>query len=140
MYIPGDPLLTVLDESTQPMSVMAPLPHRSGMPERSRSALPTGATTPPPAASAPAASPAPAAPSAASYEAPAQPAEGELPRRRRRKPVSELDESAERTDSLPPRSPEETGSRWAALQRGTESGRAAAQSEPPRSPEGNAQS
>ncbi|MET7800774.1 hypothetical protein ABZS78_29620, partial [Streptomyces decoyicus] len=71
---------------------------------------------------------------------PAQPAEGELPRRRRRKPVSELDESAERTESIPPRSPEETGSRWAALQRGTESGRAAAQSEPPRSPEGNAQS
>ncbi|MCX5446804.1 ATP-binding protein [Streptomyces nigrescens] len=142
VYIPGDPLLTVLDESAQPMSVMAPLPHRSAVPDRSSSVLPTGSATPPQAAAAPAARPAPAAQPAPapSYEAPAQQAEGELPRRRRRKPVSELDESAARTESAPERSPEETGTRWAALQRGTESGRAAAQSEPPRSPEGNAQS
>ncbi|WP_330317898.1 ATP-binding protein [Streptomyces platensis] len=143
VYIPGDPLLTVLDESAQPMSVMAPLPHRSAVPDRSASMLPTGSATPPPAA-APAPQPAPAAQPAAtgqptaSYEAPAPPAEGELPRRRRRKPVSEPDESAARTESAPERSPEETGTRWAALQRGTESGRAAAHSEPPRSPEGNA--
>jgi hypothetical protein len=147
VYIPGDPLLTVLDESAQPMSVMAPLPHRSGMTERSASALPTGAAPsaapsssgqPAPAPATPAAPAAPAAPAVhASYDAPA--AEGELPRRRRRKPVSEAEQTP-RTEPLPPRSPEETGSRWAALQRGTESGRAAAQSEPPRSPEGNAQS
>ncbi|MER6306126.1 ATP-binding protein [Streptomyces sp. NPDC001657] len=141
VYIPGDPLLTVLDESAQPMSVMAPLPHRSGMTERSSSALPTGATPSSAASSAGQPAPAPAAPAApavhASYDAPAT--EGELPRRRRRKPASEA-EQAPRTEPIPPRSPEETGSRWAALQRGTESGRAAAQSEPPRSPEGNAQS
>ncbi|WP_395371322.1 ATP-binding protein [Streptomyces tubercidicus] len=126
VYIPGDPLLTVLDESAQPMSVMAPQPHRAATPDRS--AMPPQA-----------AAPAPAAQPAASYEAPAPQAEGELPRRRRRKPASELDESAARTEPAPPRSPEETGTRWAALQRGTESGRAAAQSEPPRSPEGNSQ-
>lgn len=152
VYIPGDPLLTVLDESTQPMSVMAPMPHRSGVPDRSASVLPTGTASP---AAAPAASSAPAAAVPAAPAAPApQPGdrfeaappvqtEGELPRRRRRQPMSESpagEESAERTASLPPRSPEETGSRWAALQRGTESGRAAVQSEPPRSPEGNAQS
>ncbi|MGP8301874.1 ATP-binding protein [Streptomyces inhibens] len=143
VYIPGDPLLTVLDESAQPMSVMAPLPHRSGVPDRSASMLPTGATASAPTAPAPTAAPAPAtapAPRQADRFDPAPPAEGELPRRRRRKPVSELDDSASRTDSHPLRSPEETGSRWAALQRGTESGRAVAQSEPPRSTEGNAQS
>ncbi|UKY50167.1 sensor histidine kinase [Streptomyces inhibens] len=146
VYIPGDPLLTVLDESAQPMSVMAPLPHRSGVPDRSASMLPTGATASAPTAPAPAAAPAPAtAPAPRQADRfdpapPAAPAEGELPRRRRRKPVSELDESASRTESFPERSPEETGTRWAALQRGTETGRAAAQSEPPRSPEGNAQS
>ncbi|MFI2189254.1 ATP-binding protein [Streptomyces sioyaensis] len=145
VYIPGDPLLTVLDESAQPMSVMAPMPHRSGVPDRTASVLPTGTASPAAAAPAPSA---PAAPAAAAAPAPqsgdrfeaAPPVqqEGELPRRRRRKPVSESEESAERTASPPPRSPEETGSRWAALQRGTESGRAAVQSEPPRSPEGNA--
>lgn len=149
VYIPGDPLLTVLDESAQPMSVMAPLPHRSGVPDQSASMLPTGATASAPTAPAPAGSPAPAtAPVAhqadrfdpAPPAEPAAPVEGELPRRRRRKPVSELDDSASRTDAHPLRSPEETGSRWAALQQGTESGRAAAQSEPPQSPEGNAQS
>ncbi|UQA95473.1 ATP-binding protein [Streptomyces halobius] len=150
VYIPGDPLLTVLDESTQPMSVMAPLPHRPGVPDRSSSVLPTGAATPPstaaPAAPAPstarhAAAPDPAAridTAAAGPAAPAAPADGELPRRRRRKPASELEQSAPRAESIPSRSPEETASRWAALQQGTESGRAAAQSEPPRSPEGNA--
>ncbi|TJZ55747.1 sensor histidine kinase [Streptomyces piniterrae] len=151
VYIPGDPLLTVLDESAQPMSVMAPLPHRAGVPDRSSSVLPTGASTPPPAAHAPSAvrpaaapaqtaAPTPAPDPAARPDAPAAPApaEGELPRRRRRKPVSEDEQSAPRAESIPPRSPEETASRWAALQQGTESGRAAAQSEPPRSPEGNA--
>ncbi|MGW1372852.1 ATP-binding protein [Streptomyces sp. NPDC002446] len=161
VYIPGDPLLTVLDESAQPMSVMAPMPRRSASPERSASVLPTGANTSAPSHAAPShAAPAAPAPSygtpshaeaapapyqadpagAAQAAAPAAPSEGELPRRRRRKPVSEADESASRTEPLAPRSPEETGSRWAALQRGTESGRAAVQSDPPRSPEGNAQS
>ncbi|TBO55545.1 sensor histidine kinase, partial [Streptomyces kasugaensis] len=41
------------------------------------------------------------------------------------------------TAQVPPRSPEESASRWAALQQGTESGRAAAHSDPPRSTEGN---
>ncbi|MFH8571262.1 ATP-binding protein [Streptomyces sp. NPDC017993] len=167
VYIPGDPLLTVLDESAQPMSVMAPLPRRAGVPDRSSSMLPTGATAPgttAPATTAPATAadaargaaparhrsqaPEPARAEPARAEAPraeelpaeAPPAEGELPRRRRRQPASELDQSAPRTEPSPPRSPEETASRWAALQQGTESGRAAVQPDPPRSPEGNAQS
>ncbi|MGW7574000.1 ATP-binding protein [Streptomyces sp. NPDC054765] len=150
VHIPGDPLLTVLDESAQPMSVMAPLPHRSAVPDRSASVLSAGGTAPSPAAGeAPAAATAPgprhgdrldAALSAEPAAEPAAPTEGELPRRRRRKPVSELDESASHAESVPPLSPEETGTRWAALQQGTESGRAAAQSATPHSPEGNAQS
>ncbi|MYT32112.1 MULTISPECIES: ATP-binding protein [unclassified Streptomyces] len=157
VYIPGDPLLTVLDEGARPMSVMAPMPHRAPGGPRDRaavpSAMPTGATAPAtPAGAAPAAPPAapaqpgPAhaapAPAAAESTAPEPvqpPAEGELPRRRRRRPVAEQEVDTP-TETLNLRSPEETGSRWAALQRGTESGRAAAQTEPPRSPEGNAQS
>ncbi|MEV0371907.1 ATP-binding protein [Streptomyces sp. NPDC050636] len=160
VYIPGDPLLTVLDESAQPMSVMAPQPHRSGVPDRSSSVLPTGAATPSSAAAPapstarhaspkdlrqapvqggpPSPAPDPAARLDAAPAAPDAPADGELPRRRRRQPTSELEQNAPRAESIPPRSPEETASRWAALQQGTESGRAAAQSEPPRSPEGNA--
>ncbi|MFG2889141.1 ATP-binding protein [Streptomyces sp. NPDC048248] len=152
VYIPGDPLLTVLDESAQPMSVMAPLPRRAGVPDRSSSMLPTGAapTTSAPAPTADAArgaaparhrSQAPEPEPAPAEAPPAEPAaEGELPRRRRRQPASELDRGAPRTEPNPPRSPEETASRWAALQQGTESGRAAAQPDPPRSPEGNAHS
>ncbi|MGW9597237.1 ATP-binding protein [Streptomyces chartreusis] len=138
VYIPGDPLLTLLDETAQPISVMAPLRDRSGPPDRSSSMLPTGSmASTPPATSAPTA----LAPHHADQFDAAQsvPPPGELPRRRRRKPVSELDDTASRTDSHPRRSPEETGTRWAALQRGTESGRAAAQPETPRSTEGNAQ-
>ncbi|MFJ6750430.1 ATP-binding protein [Streptomyces sp. NPDC091266] len=152
VYIPGDPLLTVLDESAQPMSVMAPLPHRSGAQDRPSTVLPTGtrAAAPAEAHAAPAhAAPAHAAPAhAAPAPDPADrlgaasepPVDGELPRRRRRRPVSEPDESVPRTEPVRERSPEETGSLWAALQQGTESGRAAAQPDPPRSPEGNAHS
>ncbi|GGW90370.1 ATP-binding protein [Streptomyces noursei] len=169
VYIPGDPLLTVLDEGARPISVMAPMPHRAPGGPRDRvampSALPTGASAPAtPAAAVPTPRPAPAesfaapepypapaqsapahaapAPAPAEYVAPEPeqpPAEGELPRRRRRRPTSEQQPESN-PDTINLRSPEETGSRWAALQRGTESGRAAAQSEPPRSPEGNAQS
>ncbi|MFG2222158.1 ATP-binding protein [Streptomyces sp. NPDC048644] len=170
VYVPGDPLLTVLDESRQPMSVMAPLPHRSGAADRS-AVLPTGASSPAgshaPAHAAPShaapshAAPSHAAPShaapahaapvhaAPAHAAPAQPgpadapadppAEGELPRRRRRKPAAEQEQSLPRTEPVHERTPEEAASRWGALQQGTESGRAAAQSEPPRSPEGNPQ-
>ncbi|WP_274915786.1 ATP-binding protein [Streptomyces sp. WZ-12] len=182
VYIPGDPLLTVLDEGARPMSVMAPMPHRAPGGPRDRvaapSAMPTGASAPAtPAGAAPLAQPAPVAERPAEPVAPAVPAaqplpsvpeqaqqpraEGELPRRRRRRPQSEQPE--DRSDTLNLRSPEETGSRWAALQRGTETGRAAAaqpepaqpdfpqshdfqqssdfpQSDYPRSPEGNAQS
>ncbi|MEU9119571.1 ATP-binding protein [Streptomyces sp. NPDC048506] len=140
VYIPGDPLLTLLDESTQPMSVMAPLPNRSGA--SGPAVLPTGAAAPTPHAPAHHA-PAPAAPAqggvTAQPDAAAAPAEGELPRRRRRAPMAEQEQSLPRTEPVRERSPEEAASRWAALQQGTESGRAAAQSEPPRSPEGNAQ-
>ncbi|MFF2813579.1 ATP-binding protein [Streptomyces sp. NPDC058000] len=160
VYIPGDPLLTVLDEGARPISVMAPMPHRAPGAPRERAAvpsvLPTGANAPatpagavpprqpapaePLAAPAPAPAPAPAAPSEFAAPEPHEPpAEGELPRRRRRRPTSEQQPES-RDDTINLRSPEETGSRWAALQRGTESGRAAAHSEPPRSPEGNAQS
>ncbi|MFF0745409.1 ATP-binding protein [Streptomyces sp. NPDC004111] len=133
VYIPGDPLLTVLDESSQPMSVMAPLPHQPAAPDSGHTPLPT--RTAPLGAGTPAATAAPA-------EAPrhAAPAEGELPRRSRRRPASETRQSAPRTEPAPARTPEENASRWAALQQGTESGRAAARPQPPRSPEGNAHS
>ncbi|KUL36487.1 protein kinase [Streptomyces sp. NRRL F-4489] len=179
VYIPGDPLLTVLDEGARPMSVMAPVPNRPAVRDR---AMPTGAAAPAtPAGAVPAApAPAPQPPVQAEQAAPpvlpsrrahakpqepetqpqqpqaqqAQPepqADGELPRRRRRRPMTEQQPLESRTETLNLRSPEETGSRWAALQRGTESGRAAAhtdaaphadptQSDSPRSPEGNAQS
>ncbi|WP_328540063.1 ATP-binding protein [Streptomyces sp. NBC_00344] len=141
VYIPGDPLLTILDESRQPMSVMAPLPHRSAAPDRSPSPLPSRVA--PVAASAvtapAAAAPAPSAPS--SPDTPSDNAgEGELPRRRRRRAASELDQDVSRAEPAPARSPEENASRWAALQQGTESGRAAVQPQHPRGPEGNAHS
>ncbi|MEU4844047.1 ATP-binding protein [Streptomyces gilvosporeus] len=223
VYIPGDPLLTVLDESHQPMSVMAPTPHRS--PAVDRGTLPTrnpghAAAQPPAPAPSPVTAPAPdpaellggGTYGAAAHDAGSAPAAGgselgggpdlgagfdavrtgfdavdaafdsartgfdsagagfdsaagsasgaagsasgfgdgpgadaaagggepELPRRRRRQPMSELDQNTPRT--APQRTPEETASRWAALQQGTESGRAAAQqSQPPRSTEGNPQ-
>ncbi|MFF4695613.1 ATP-binding protein [Streptomyces chattanoogensis] len=188
VYIPGDPLLTMLDENTQPMSVMAPVPHRSSAQDRgtlptrnpghsvSHTPAPAPAPLAPPApdpadllgtasfdaAGSPAAeypaagSPVAESPVAGPFAGPAAgPAAGsapgftggpavgdepELPRRRRRKPVSELDQTATRSEPQSARTPEETASRWAALQQGTESGRAAAQqSQPPRSPEGNPQ-
>ncbi|MGW1838754.1 ATP-binding protein [Streptomyces sp. NPDC002067] len=142
IYIPGDPLLTVLDESRQPMSVMAPVPHR---PATTAGAVPaTGSGTSP----APVAAPHAPAPAAASY-APGAPAghpepgaapgsEDELPRRRRRRAVAEPEPNLPRSEPVADRTPEETASRWAALQQGTESGRAAAaRPELPRSPEGN---
>ncbi|MFD3515660.1 ATP-binding protein [Streptomyces sp. NPDC058657] len=140
VYIPGDPLLTVLDESSRPMSAMAPQAHHSGTPDRPHTPLPT--RTAPLAAGAPAG----AAGTAGEAPAPAQetgsgtPADGELPRRNRRRPASEVQQSAPRTEPAPARTPEENASRWAALQQGTESGRAAARPRPPRSPEGNAHS
>ncbi|GAA2689067.1 sensor histidine kinase [Streptomyces lunalinharesii] len=154
VYIPGDPLLTVLDEGARPISVMAPMPHRAPGGPRDRaavpSAMPTGASAPAtPAGAVPTPRPAAETHSVPVRPAPAppvaepapqqQPAEGELPRRRRRRPQAEQQPESQ-ADTLNLRSPEETGSRWAALQRGTESGRAAAHVEPPRSPEGNAQS
>ncbi|MFG2137450.1 ATP-binding protein [Streptomyces sp. NPDC048650] len=164
VYVPGDPLLTILDESQQPMSVMAPIPHRSNAQDRGtlptrnpshaapQTPAPAPAPTPAPAASAPSSPPAPdpadlfdsgpltgAAPAAEPAPAPAA-EEPDLPRRRRRKPVSELDQDMPRSEPQAARTPEETASRWAALQHGTESGRAAVQqSQPPRSPEGNPQ-
>ncbi|QHC21163.1 ATP-binding protein [Streptomyces sp. GS7] len=154
VYIQGDPLLTVLDEAAQPMSVMAPMPRASaagtgaGVRDRSSSAasvLPTGAAAPASAAGVTggtgdigaAARPA-TAPSAPSAEVPQ--ADGGLPRRRRRKPLSEEQADPHDDSTINLRSPEETASRWAALQQGTESGRAAAQSDPPRRPEGNTES
>ncbi|WP_411142401.1 sensor histidine kinase [Streptomyces sp. x-80] len=142
VYIPGDPLLTVLDESRKPMSVMAPLPRRSsGTQDRSSTALPTRPTTPAQEA-APAAetvhgtSPPPAV-AAAPVEQADTPDRAGLPRRRRREPTAEFEQRPPHTAQVPPRSPEESASRWAALQQGTESGRAAAHSDPPRSTEGN---
>lgn len=138
VYVPGDPLLTVLDESSRPMSVMAPLPHHSGTPDRPHTPLPT--RTAPLAAPAPTAGVAAQDP-AAQQTGPGAPADGELPRRNRRRPASEVQQSAPRAEPAPAaRTPEENASRWAALQQGTESGRAAVRPEPPRSPEGNAHS
>lgn len=134
VYIPGDPLLTVLDESRQPMSVMAPLPRHSPAPDRTPSPLPARMAPVAPAS----ATQAPESADAAGILSDTA-AEDGLPRRRRRRPVSEPAQDAPRTESAPTRSPEENASRWAALQQGTESGRAAVQ-QPPRSPEGNAHS
>ncbi|MFI0977367.1 ATP-binding protein [Streptomyces sp. NPDC021093] len=157
VYIPGDPLLTVLDESSQPMSVMAPLPHRSGTPDHPHhSGTPDHPHTPLPsrAAQRSAASPeasvgSPAGSSGPVAQLPTPLQDGaELPRRHRRKPGGDVAPGTPRTEPAPARTPEENASRWSALQQGTESGRAATQPspgpdpsrtpEPPRSPEGNA--
>ncbi|MGW7414313.1 ATP-binding protein [Streptomyces sp. NPDC054863] len=154
VYIPGDPLLTVLDESSRPMSVMAPLPHHSGTPDRPHTPLPSRTaqrSAEGPEASA--GSPAGSSGLVAQSPAPLQD-DAELPRRHRRRPAAEVEQGVPRTEPAPARTPEENASRWAALQQGTESGRAAARTspgaepspgpgtprspEPPRTPEGNA--
>ncbi|WP_181138604.1 ATP-binding protein [Streptomyces sp. Ru73] len=206
VYIPGDPLLTLMDEHTQPMSVMAPLPpqmmrahstplvppqapplpapvpgatpvagagaagagpassaapaasaasteHMSARaPEGPMERTPTRApetepqrTPEPPAARTPEAAPArtpehePAhaqAPAQESAPAPAPDAATELPRRRRRRPTAEPEPALPRTEPVAERSPQESATRWAALQRGTLSGRAEADNRIQR-PEGN---
>jgi hypothetical protein len=102
VFIPGN-LLTVMDEEEQPMSVSAPLPPRAAAP------------------AAPSAPAAPAAPVAA-------PGHDELPRRRRRNPVSATAAPAAPEPEPEPaehaRTPEQTGATWASFQAGTASGRA----------------
>ncbi|GAA3174870.1 MULTISPECIES: ATP-binding protein [Streptomyces] len=147
IYIPGDPLLTVLDESRQPMSVMAPVPHRpaasagSAVPATGSGTSPAPVAAPQPSAQhapAPATEPFAAAPGGHPDAGAGPGAEGDLPRRRRRRPTAEPEPNLPRSEPVADRTPEETASRWAALQQGTESGRAAAaRPEPPRSPEGN---
>ncbi|MCX5205496.1 sensor histidine kinase [Streptomyces sp. NBC_00237] len=171
VYVPGDPLLTVLDENVQPMSVMAPLPHHSGAPDRPHTPLPSRAAQAAPSASS--AAQAPAARREAGADTPVRSrtratqatdataggspgapadaaAEGGLPRRQRRRPAAEAEQSLPRAEPAPARTPEDNASRWAALQQGTESGRAAGRAgtesgeqppgdpRPPRHPEGNA--
>ena len=104
VFIPGN-LLTVMDEEEQPMSVSAPLPPRAAAP------------------AAPSAPAAPAAPVAAPATAPGH---DELPRRRRRNPVSATAAPAapEPEPAEHARTPEQTGATWASFQAGTASGRA----------------
>ncbi|MCT2594748.1 ATP-binding protein [Streptomyces sp. N2-109] len=153
VHIPGEPLLTLLDEERHPLSPMTPLP-ASG-PTAPRTA-PPGPTVPGTAGTAGTAGTEPAAPAAAA-ESPAPPAAAEpaapaaaapaaaapaaaaaeeaaLPRRRRRQPEPQA--AASPQPPAPPLSPPETApeaeadaersaERWGDFQRGTESGRAA---------------
>ncbi|MFI9026566.1 ATP-binding protein [Streptomyces sp. NPDC053560] len=186
VYIPGDPLLTLMNQDTQPMSVMAPLPpqmmraHSTPLtpPQAAPLTAPTAGATPvtagehmsaraPEAAMertptrtpadtperAPEAEPARAPESldvrtpdpapartpehgpAAAPESATDPATG-LPRRRRRRPSAPHEPALPRTEPVAERSPQESANRWAALQRGTLSGRAEADNRIPR-PEGN---
>ncbi|MGW8374456.1 sensor histidine kinase [Streptomyces sp. ODS28] len=140
VHIPGDPLLTLLDEAEQPTSAMAPVPaggaprltgggaEEQGGAESSRSSGSSGSVAPEPG---PVPAPAPAS-------GPRQ--EPELPRRRRRRPVEQdaageaqgtgahraAPASAAPESSGPGAAPEESAARWAAFQQGTASGRAAA--------------
>ncbi|MFI8996196.1 ATP-binding protein [Streptomyces sp. NPDC053542] len=179
IYIPGDPLLTLLDETAQPMSAMAPLPPQmlhahstplgvpTGVSGGMSQSLSGGAPSPEPVAATPTAvGPAAAAPAAGAGHTPARAPEAEpartpepapaytpeaepahapdsasddgLPRRRRRRPVGEPERPLPRTEPVAERSPEESATRWAALQSGTLSGRAEAEYRTPR-PEGNDQ-
>ena len=130
VHIPGEPLLTVLDEAEQPMSAMAPLP-----PSGARSLPGRAATESRPSAFSPARDPGLAA----------SPSGEDLPRRRRRRPVAAQDTSpgaaghegddpsrtpavesamaAAAAGAAPDSSPEESAGRWAAFQEGTASGR-----------------
>ncbi|MET7637388.1 sensor histidine kinase [Streptomyces sp. NPDC005438] len=117
VHIPGDPLLTLLDQEEQPMSAMAPLP-----------------PTPAPPLHAPTES------VPVEVENPSSSGD-DLPRRRRRQPVAEeslsepvigsqREATGEHTlpteNPEPASNPEESAQRWAAFQQGTASGRAAA--------------
>ncbi|GAB2835235.1 ATP-binding protein [Streptomyces daliensis] len=90
VHIPGDPLLTLLDEEEHPVSAMAPLPPTSAS---SVPATPEGASLPVRGRStrAPEAAPAPAAPEVPAGAPEPEPAsaEAELPRRRRRRALPE---------------------------------------------------
>ncbi|WP_052864694.1 ATP-binding protein [Streptomyces niger] len=178
VYIPGDPLLTLMDEDTQPMSVMAPLPpqmmraHSTPLapPQAAPLTAPAAGATPAPAAEhlsarapevpmertptrtpdrAPEAEPTrtpelqasrtpdsmpartPEHEPASAPESATDPTTG-LPRRRRRRPTAEPEPALPRTEPVAERSPEESANRWAALQRGTLSGRAEADHRIPR--------
>ncbi|MEU3191312.1 ATP-binding protein [Streptomyces sp. NPDC006992] len=151
IHIPGDPLLTLLDEEEQPMSPMAPVPRSNAsaappvpsalpghaVPQRPPQGEPTAGTT--------ASAYAQPGPDAAQQ---APPSDEDLPRRRRRRPVpdatlgaapgasgqvpaEEVPQSTGRhaqppqAPQQPQASPEQSAERWAAFQRGTNSGRAA---------------
>ncbi|MBO8194739.1 sensor histidine kinase [Streptomyces oryzae] len=160
VHIPGDPLLTLLDEEEQPMSPMAPAP-RSGSSAAAASAVPGQPATQRPAQPEPehtatvhlnrsaARTPSRTRPYGQEQTRPepqAQPSEDELPRRRRRRPSQDpaLGAPADAVTPTPSgdaaaaagnpaqaaaqaaeASPEQSAERWAAFQRGTNSGRAA---------------
>ncbi|MET8682142.1 sensor histidine kinase [Streptomyces sp. NPDC004647] len=97
VFIPGDPLLTLLDETQQPMSAIAPRPHEPlsvPAPASAPAASPTSA----PAPTAPAPTAADSEPGAPTGSA-AAPGTAALPRRRRRQPVRAV---AEFTGGEPP--------------------------------------
>lgn len=134
VHIPGEPLLTLLDEAEQPMSAMAPLP-------------PDSARTLPGRAATENSTPVPAPEPAAGFTAPQSGGGDELPRRSRRRPAGPQESSAgpdgtrkggvqaaegaggsglfESPTGAPPASPAESAERWTAFQQGTASGRAA---------------
>jgi signal transduction histidine kinase len=142
VHIPGDPLLTLMDEEAAPQSAMAPLP---SSPLHRRPAGPAALPD-----EVPSAHPAPASVVArrnAERRAAAERAveeradsiirpapEEDLPRRRRRRPAPSGAETAapaapvtgnQGWATAPSSSPEEAASRWMAFQHGTASGRAA---------------
>lgn len=174
VHIPGEPLLTLIDEEEQPLSAMAPMPTGGVPPLPGRSSTehvpeaPVASAAPAAPAAPAAAQPAPAtpafgasgsrtpgeaadgpgpsgAPGEPGGDPPAPASENGLPRRRRKRPAvpddepaharAESDSAESRPESAPedtpspgahpPSSPEESAQRWAAFQRGTESGRAA---------------
>ncbi|HEV7627333.1 MAG TPA: sensor histidine kinase [Streptomyces sp.] len=121
VHIPGEPLLTLIDEDEQPTSAMTPTPPEGtpvpGLPGRA-------ATDSRPPASAPGADP--------EFGTP-QPED--LPRRRRRRPAGDVatpkvtgDADAAAGPSVTAATPEESAELWSAFQKGTASGRAAVES------------
>uniref|UniRef100_UPI0015EECF63 sensor histidine kinase n=1 Tax=Streptomyces albidus (ex Kaewkla and Franco 2022) TaxID=722709 RepID=UPI0015EECF63 len=118
VHVPGDPLLTLLDEAEQPMSAMSPTP-------------PEGTPVFPGIAATPGRRPT-TAPGMAEEFGAAQPQQ-ELPRRRRRQPAGDLSKAAHGAgssptvggSSVPASTPEESAELWSAFQQGTASGRAA---------------
>ncbi|MER5464638.1 sensor histidine kinase [Streptomyces sp. NPDC002668] len=123
VFIPGH-LLTLLDDQTQPMSAMAPLPRHTPQPSHPHRRVVENSTATPDALPQRRHTPQPSHPHRPVVENSTATPDA-LPQRRRRQPQpAPSTRSAVPEEQAP--TPEETQATWSAFQAGTESGRAAA--------------